>query len=373
MTIKYQVFISSTYDDLRAEREQVLKATLEMGHIPVGMEMFSAADEEQWKIITRQIDECDYYAVLVAHRYGSTIGGISYTEKEYDYAVSKGIPVLGFVIQKDAAWPADRIDQEPDKTEALNHFKAKVKNKPVSFWSTAIDLHGKFSIALMKQITSTPRPGWARATDVAGPEVVKELARLSGENAELRAQLAEALHKAEDDAAHERSRIIQTMKKNDVKISFGYLDGSGWEDTTKTTMYSLFFLLAPEMMIEKTTEDIATFVGAMKRPNKDRKPKRKYPVPSNSVKKWISDFITLTVFEPSQKRHSVNDTKEYWSLTTLGREVYTQIRREKLEIIDLHENTSGDAPTDIINNEETDTSATKKKSVKGTRKRKKKE
>lgn len=51
MSVKYQVFISSTYEDLREERDQVVRAILEMGHIPVGMEMFSAADEEQWKIM----------------------------------------------------------------------------------------------------------------------------------------------------------------------------------------------------------------------------------------------------------------------------------------------------------------------------------
>ncbi|WP_434515517.1 DUF4062 domain-containing protein [Dechloromonas sp. ARDL1] len=71
MSKKYQVFISSTYEDLKAERDQVIKATLEMGHIPVGMEMFSAADEEQWNIIARQIDEVDYYCIILAHRYGS--------------------------------------------------------------------------------------------------------------------------------------------------------------------------------------------------------------------------------------------------------------------------------------------------------------
>ncbi len=45
MDKKYQVFISSTYEDLKEERDQAIKAVLEMGHIPVGMEMFSAADE----------------------------------------------------------------------------------------------------------------------------------------------------------------------------------------------------------------------------------------------------------------------------------------------------------------------------------------
>jgi hypothetical protein len=61
MDAKFQVFLSSTFEDLKKEREQVIKAILEMGHVPVGMEMFSAADEEQWKVITRQIDQSDYY------------------------------------------------------------------------------------------------------------------------------------------------------------------------------------------------------------------------------------------------------------------------------------------------------------------------
>lgn len=186
---KYQIFVSSTYEDLKAERDQIIKASLEMGHIPVGMEMFSAADEEQWKVITRQIDQSDYYAVIVAHRYGSVVDGISYTEKEYDYAVQQGVPVLGFVIQAGAMWPADRVDTVPEKKTSLDLFKEKVKHKPAGFWSNADDLHGKFSIALMKAIANNPRPGWARASEVAGPEVLTELSRLSSENAALRERL----------------------------------------------------------------------------------------------------------------------------------------------------------------------------------------
>jgi hypothetical protein len=34
MDKKYQIFISSTFDDLKDERDQVIKAILEMGHIP---------------------------------------------------------------------------------------------------------------------------------------------------------------------------------------------------------------------------------------------------------------------------------------------------------------------------------------------------
>jgi len=127
LSTKYQIFVSSTYDDLQTQRDQVIKAALEMGHIPVGMEMFSAADEEQWKIITRQIDQSDYYVVIIAHRYGSVVDGISYTEKEYDYAVNKGIPVIGFIIEEDVAWPPEMIDTEPEKQGSLVKFKEKIR------------------------------------------------------------------------------------------------------------------------------------------------------------------------------------------------------------------------------------------------------
>jgi hypothetical protein len=93
---KYQIFVSSTYEDLKEERDTAIKAILETGNIPVGMEMFSAGDEQQWELIKRQIEDCDYYVVIVAHRYGSMDGSISYTEKEYDFAVEKKIPILGF-------------------------------------------------------------------------------------------------------------------------------------------------------------------------------------------------------------------------------------------------------------------------------------
>ncbi len=48
MDKKYQVFISSTYTDLVEARRKVRDAILSMYHFPVGMELFGAANEEQW-------------------------------------------------------------------------------------------------------------------------------------------------------------------------------------------------------------------------------------------------------------------------------------------------------------------------------------
>jgi hypothetical protein len=172
MNVKYQIFVNSTYEDLKEERNEVIKACLNMGHIPVGMEMFNAADEEQWQVITRTIDQCDYYVVIIAHRYGSTVEGISFTEKEYDYAVAQGVPILGFPIDDGASWPNDRIDKAQGAVQALQCFKSKVKQKMVQSWTDKSQLQAHFAMSLTTSINLKPRKGWIRApystdTDIA--------------------------------------------------------------------------------------------------------------------------------------------------------------------------------------------------------------
>lgn len=48
---KYQIFISSTYTNLIEARNKVRDAIFSMTHFLIGMEMFSAADEEQWEMM----------------------------------------------------------------------------------------------------------------------------------------------------------------------------------------------------------------------------------------------------------------------------------------------------------------------------------
>lgn len=190
MDKRYQVFVSSTYVDLVEERDQVIKAILDMGHIPVGMEMFSAADEEQWETIKREIDRSDYYLLIVAHRYGSTIkaeGGIGYTEKEFDYAVAQQVPRIGFVIKEGVPWKPEYVDGGPLKRR-LDAFKTKVRGKPVDFWTDAPDLGLKVAISLPKLIARSPRPGWERSREDSA-RTLAAMTHLSEENAILRAEL----------------------------------------------------------------------------------------------------------------------------------------------------------------------------------------
>ena len=58
---KFSIFISSTYEDLKKERQALVGVALENNFIPVGMEQFHAAPTSQWNVITKMIDECDFY------------------------------------------------------------------------------------------------------------------------------------------------------------------------------------------------------------------------------------------------------------------------------------------------------------------------
>jgi len=169
MQKKYQIFISSTYEDLKTERQKIQDAILSMYHFPIGMEMFSAGDEDQWKIIQETIDSSDYYILIIGHKYGSVIEdgkdkGISYTQKEFRYAQKKGIPILAFLIDSSAEITPDKMEQDGIKKKKLETFKKEVmKNRMVQWWKNKDDLAGKVMGALNKQIERISRPGWIRA------------------------------------------------------------------------------------------------------------------------------------------------------------------------------------------------------------------
>jgi hypothetical protein len=330
---KYQIFVSSTYDDLKDERNQVIKAILEMGHIPVGMEMFSAADEEQWKLIARQIDETDYYVVIVAHRYGSMVGGVSYTEKEYDYAVSKGVPVYGFIVDSAVEPLAKNKDSSAAKAHALSKFKTKAKQRPVGFWKTADDLHGKVSIALMKAFNTTPRTGWTRAVAVAGPEVSQELSRLSKENSDLRLQLEKAINQEAIDKHARLQSQIETLKAIPKALRLREAGKDVWDLKVSTDLFEIFSQLAPEMMVEISLSAASHYLANVIKPDKGAKLTPVAPIADNHMRSLFADMASLNLIEPSKKKHPVADKNDYWSLTLAGLDILKIDRAQKLELV----------------------------------------
>lgn len=179
MEKKYQVFVSSTYRDLTEERQEVIQALLELDCIPVGMELFPAADDDQWTLIKRLINDCDYYILIVGGRYGSlNEKGISYTQMEYEYALSCSIPIISFLHKNPENITIGKSEKEPVLQDKLNEFRKFVELKMCKYWESSTELGSQVSRSLVKLIKDKPRPGWTRADKATPEEVVREILEL---------------------------------------------------------------------------------------------------------------------------------------------------------------------------------------------------
>lgn len=162
----YKVFVSSTYEDLREERAAIQKALLQLNCFPVGMELFPAADDETWAFIQTQIDDSDYYVVVVAGRYGSLApDGLSFTEKEYDYALSKKKPVIGFVHGDPGSIPVNKTDTSDPSKSKLAAFLEKIKQRPVRQFSNPHTLALEVTTSFVQLIKNRPAVGYIRTNE----------------------------------------------------------------------------------------------------------------------------------------------------------------------------------------------------------------
>ena len=193
MEKRYQVFVSSTYADLKEERQKVIQALMELDSIPAGMELFPAADEEQFDFIKRVIDDCDYYLLIVGGRYGSlTAQGISYTEQEYDYALNRGLKVVALLHEKPDEIPFGKSEQHPELRNLLQSFRDRVAtDRLVRFWRSADQLPGIVALSLSKTIKMFPAIGWVRADRASSEELLSEINDLRKQNSQLQSALAE--------------------------------------------------------------------------------------------------------------------------------------------------------------------------------------
>lgn len=196
MKKKLQVFISSTYTDLIEERQAAVAAILKKGHIPAGMELFTAGDKTQMETIKRWIDESDVYMLILGGRYGSVepSTGISYTELEYDYALEQSKPLFAVVIQEDylekkvKAYGSNFMEKANPKE--LNLFREKVLKKMSSFFSDIKDIKLTVHETLSDYESKNDLKGWVRADSIVDPQALyNEITELKNENKKLVSEL----------------------------------------------------------------------------------------------------------------------------------------------------------------------------------------
>lgn len=267
---RQQVFVSSTFIDLQEERREVIHVLQEIGCFPCAMELFPASSQSQWNLITRLIDECDYYMVIVAGRYGTPVklgeGDIadllpplSYTEREFDYALAKGKPVLAFVHAKPGSLPKDLCEGDKEMQAKLDAFRAKVMdNRVVQFYDSPKDLAGKVGRSFISEIASNPQVGWVRGNTISKTSSLETIEKLRQKIERLEKELADA--KAEIPGI-DKEKIAQGHEWIEFPVS--YADGGEWITVKASiTWNDLLCELGPYLDAPRPEYSVSSHLGS---------------------------------------------------------------------------------------------------------------
>ncbi|MES0033508.1 DUF4062 domain-containing protein [Mesorhizobium sp. M0040] len=323
-SVRHQVFVSSTFTDLKEERAEVIQAIWELDCIPTGMEAFVASNESQWDVIKRVIDECDYYVLIIGGRYGSVVTdeGISYTEKEYRYAKKSGIPVLAFVHGKPEEIAAGKTEKDETLRKKLEAFRAEImKDYPVRQWSSASELGGLVSRSLIREIKVNPRPGWIRNDGSSPIALLEKINVLTEENIKLREQTEKDKHLDIDDS-------LESGKDEITLHGFRALrNKTTWSSETfpwktQVSWDLLFQDIGPPLINEASEENLKSIVARFH--GWDELDRDKYEVtgsPAIGIEAWneiLIQFRALGLIEPGVKKRAITDKASYWRITPKG-------------------------------------------------------
>ena len=328
MQKKYLVFISSSQEDLKAERRELAKIITELGAIPVTMDAFNINNPGECRIIHKAINECDYFINLTAYKCGEMVGKSFALEEEYLFAKKAGIPVLALLISEKARWKASKKEKSASAAKSLESFKKKLEIHPHDKWTSLADLRQKATALLCREINLNPRRGWVPGEMASDPSVANAMGHLIQENKSLRNLLKMEGTNFAKNAGIEIKQLLKMLSQNTISLSFYYTDGENWENLKSFRFSKLFRLLAPEMNFSRTTREISHFLGNILNPDLSRSVRKDYPVPSNTIKKIMADFHAHRLVECAGTAFLDPEGKkdEAFSITEFGKEVYAVLR-----------------------------------------------
>lgn len=343
MEKRYQVFVSSTFRDLEQERQEVMHALLEIDCMPSGMELFPAANETQWNLIKKVIDDCDYYVLILGGRYGS-IGpeGISYTKMEYRYALSTSKPAIAFLHRNPGKIIANNTGTTSEGREKLHAFRESVENKLCKHWESPQELGAVVSRSLIQLIKSTPAVGWVRANELADRDATMELLQLRRRVEELQLDLS----RARISAPKGSKGVAQGDEKHSVNFSFGArapgeYRSKAWSASFTPTWNEMFACIAPLMIHEATEPALKSALDNFAETENFDRLSDEQKLARHALSNFRinqDDYQTIKVqlralglIAKNDKARSVKDSGTYWTLTPYGDEVMTQLRAIRRE------------------------------------------
>lgn len=222
---RYQVFVSSTYEDLKEERLEALTALLTAKCFVAGMEYFPAIDKDQFEYIKKVIDDCDFYLLILGGKYGSIPDGEekSYTEKEFDYALEQGKKVIALLHKDPERLPRNKCESTSDKIEKYERFRAKIKTgRLVDFWMDISELKAKIIAAIYQAKDSFPDlVGWVRGNTPSSEDMLELLQKnikLEGELNALRNNSALSEKRVCLDALNSKLSYSCALKDEDSDV-----------------------------------------------------------------------------------------------------------------------------------------------------------
>jgi hypothetical protein len=345
---RYQVFISSTFTDLKEERQAVLRGILELNHMPAGMELFPASDETAWQLICDVIDGSDYYVLVVGGRYGSLDdNGIGFTEKEYDYAKETRKPVIPLLHQNPDELPRAKTETSELNWAKLVSFRKKVeKNHTCMYWNNANELKSNLILALTAATKRQPAVGWIRADQVPSEASFGEMLSLKNRIAQLESE-ANAVQTRPPIGSEILSQGNDTF---DVHVSFSFqlpadqfgANRQSYTATISPTWNAIFAAVAPTMITEAAEKSLKhvlhihleTEVKKAFGDNKKFKNGNIYgiEISNEDIETCIVQLRALGLIHENERKRSVHDKGTYWSLTTYGNHVMVQLRAIKKDI-----------------------------------------
>lgn len=355
MERRYQVFISSTYLDLKDERRAVQEAVLELDCFPAGMELFPASNDDAWTLIQSVIDLSDYYLLVIGGMYGSIDAEttLSYTEKEFDYAVSADKPVMAFLHGDPGSIPADKTELDSDARTKLEAFREKVKaTKHVKYWTTADDLAGKVSRSFTQVRKQFPATGWIRGDVEISADALKENIELRKEIDELRERLeaaqetssavAEGLSGGEDlitlTATYEvtlypaagswrsiSGKLPLTVSWNEI---LGEIGPSMMDEARQIVIKRRLDEWAAERLDDETAERVKAFASTkgIVLPAANPHSRPSFKIVDKDFDSVIVQLRALGLITKGTRKRGVKDVGPWWVLTTLGDEQLTSLR-----------------------------------------------
>jgi hypothetical protein len=321
---RFQIFLSSTFRDLREERQAVHEAILELGHFPAGMEAFPAADATPWELIKTVINESDYYILIVGGKYGSTgPDGISYTEMEYNLAVELGKPILAFMHGDPDQIPAGKIELDNEARSRLDSFRKRILERTCKSWTNKENLKAAVLSSLVHIIRTKPASGWVRNEGLGNHELLRRLAALQ-----------ERYDKQEEELNHLRN----AMRKRLDAAKYQDLDGrieikTNKGSRTEVQLEDIFFAIADQMLTPCREFKIGQAIKAGLNidtgdasTDKGEHVKASAEIDRSTLALILRQLLALDLVEPEMVLHTSGDkdrtqtnANRYWKLTNSGR------------------------------------------------------